>query len=67
MSCEEKNEPIRCLECPHVGFNRKRAYYPNWYCKVNGQDINFCERYGWDRMVWCPIVKEEKHESSHQT
>ena len=55
MSCEEKNEPTRCMECPHVGFNRRLAYYPNWYCKLTGQEINFCEKYGCDRMAWCPI------------
>ena len=60
MSCEEKNEPIRCMECPYIGFNRKLAYYPNWYCKITGQDVNFCEKYGWDRMAWCPLKGGEK-------
>lgn len=54
MSCEEKNEPRRCFECPFIGYNNRLAYYPNYYCKINGQEIQFSEKFGWERMAWCP-------------
>ena len=54
------NKPTRCMECPHIGFNRKLQYYPHWYCKINGEEVNFCEKYGWDLMGWCPLKDGEQ-------
>lgn len=50
----------RCMNCPYIGYNTRLQYYPNYYCKINGREVHFCEKEGWDRMEWCPL-KEEKN------
>ena len=55
-------EETRCTQCSCIRISHRLEYYPIFYCKLNGQEINFDSENGWDRMSWCPM-KEEKNDA----
>lgn len=53
------DNPTRCVECSCMICSSRLQYYPVLYCKINGREINFNAREGWDKMKWCPLEQEE--------
>ena len=51
--------PDRCFDCKHCGYDHHLEYYPYYVCKLKGWEICFCEKEGWHRMVWCPLVEKK--------
>ena len=49
----------RCGKCPHMQMDRHLQYYPYPYCDVNGKEIHFSLKDGWDRMKWCPLLTKD--------
>ena len=48
----------RCEKCPYKDMDRHLEYYNYPYCRKNGREISYCEKYGWHKMNWCPLDKE---------
>lgn len=55
-----KSNEVRCMECSFIGRCNRLEYYPVFYCKINGREVNFCEKNGWGQMKWCPLKEENK-------
>lgn len=57
---KEKNEvPETCCRCSHCQIQGDSGYYPYLKCELNHREVFFCEANGWEKMVWCPLEKED--------
>ena len=50
--------PEKCSQCPHCQIQGDSGYYPYLRCDVNMREVSFNEKNGWERMIWCPLMKE---------
>ena len=52
--------PEKCSQCPYCEIQADSGYYPYLRCNRNMREVCFNEKNGWEKMVWCPLGKEEK-------
>lgn len=54
------NIPSKCYECKYCVERDTTTYMPYKECRLAGLMIYFSNINGYDRMIWCPLVKGDK-------